>query len=316
MLFLVLIGLVACGKKEMKEEYGVTCMTKFAPAEVKDSHIKKVEASAYDDVNGKDIADIKESANKSVEPPPPLRNSVKFEAPKTIVQKKAIQKKIIKDGRLGLQVKDLQATKHQIDTLVKSLGGYYANENLKNSDNQSGYELTVRIPVGNFEKFVGSAETGNCKVLYKEISARDVTEEFLDLETRLASKRNALARYNEIMKKANAMKDIVEIEEAIRNLQEEIESSEGRLRYLNDCVNYSTLSMTISTEKDFAYKPAKRDSFWEKLKESVTEGWFGLVDFILELFGMWPYLFIIAPACIAILIWIKRRKVKKEKANN
>jgi len=293
-VFLLLISLVACGKKEMKEEYGVTCMTKFAPTEVKDEHIRKVE---------------------SVEPPPPLRNSVKFTAPDVtpVIQKKVILKKIIKDGRLGLQVKDLQAAKHQIDTLVKSLGGYYANENLKNGDGQSGYELTIRIPINNFEKFVGTAETGNCKVLYKEISARDVTEEFTDIETRLASKRNALSRYNDIMKKANAMKDIVAIEEAIRNLQEEIESSEGRLRYLNDCVNYSTLNLTISTEKDFSYKPQKRDSFWEKFKESIVEGWFGLVDFILDLFGLWPFLILILPVCFLIRRWIKRRKTRKQK---
>jgi hypothetical protein len=285
MLFLLLIGLVACGKKEMREEYGPTVMSKLAV--VQDCHIKRVEA---------------------VEPPPALKSSVRFEAPNPV-----IQKKIIKDGRMGLQVKDLQVAKHQIDTLLKSLGGYYANENLKNNDNQSGYELTIRIPEANFEKFVVSTETGSCKVLYKEISVRDVTEEFADLETRLASKRNALARYNEIMKKANVMKDIVEIEEAIRNLQEEIESSEGRLRYLNDCVNYSTLNLTISTEKDFAYKPAKRDNFWEKFKESVVEGWFGLVDFILGLFGLWPFLILIVPMYFLIHRWIKRRKTRKQK---
>lgn len=288
MLLLLLIVLVACGKREMKEEYCSTVMCKLAPvAELKDKDIKKVE---------------------SVEPPPSLRNSIKSNEPKPV-----IEKKIIKDGRLGLQVKDLQTAKLQIDTLVKNLGGYYANENLKNNDNESGYELTIRIPIINFEKFVGSAETSNCKVLYKEISARDVTEEFTDLETRLASKRNALARYNEIMKKANAMKDIVEIEEAIRNLQEEIESSEGRLRYLNDCVNYSTLNLTISTEKDFAYKPVKRDNFWEKFKESVVEGWFGLVDFTLGLFGVWPLLLLIVPGWLLIRRWVKRRRARKQK---
>jgi hypothetical protein len=310
-VFVVLISLVACGKKEMKEEYGATAMCKLAPAHVEDRSVV-----AYDDVNGKDCADIiVGEENKSVEPPPVLKNSVKFTAPiiSSVAQKKIIQKKIIKDGRLGLQVKNLQTAKHQIDTLVKSMGGYYAKENLKNSDNESGYELVVRIPINKFEKFVGTAENGNCKVLYKEISARDVTEEFEDLETRLASKRNALNRYNEIMKKANAMKDIVEIEEAIRNLQEEIESSEGRLRYLNDCVNYSTLYLSISTEKDFAYKPVKRDSFWEKFKESVVDGWFGLIDFILGLFGLWPFLLIIVPLWLLTRRWIIRRKARKQK---
>ena len=308
LLFLLLISLMACGKREVKVEYGPMCMTKLAPAHVKDEHI-----ASFEDVNGKDCADIKENENKSIAPPPALKSSVKFTAPYvTVVQKRVIQKKIIKDGRLGLQVKDLQTAKHQIDTLVKSLGGYYANENLKNNNNESGYELTIRIPIGNFEKFVGTAETGNGKVLYKEISARDVTEEFLDLETRLASKRNALDRYNEIIKKANVMKDIVQIEEAIRNLQEEIESSEGRLRYLNDCVSYSTLNLTISTEKDFAYKPVKRDNFWEKFKESVVEGWFGLVDFILALFGLWPFLLVIVPLWLIIRRWFKKRRARKQ----
>jgi len=289
MLFLLLIGLVACGKKEMRVEYGPTVMTKLLPARVQDSHIKKVE---------------------SVEPPPALKSSVRFEAPNPV-----IQKKIIKDGRMGLQVKDLQVAKQQIDTLLKSLGGYYANENLKNDNNESGYDLTIRIPEANFEKFVVSTETGSCKVLYKEISARDVTEEFADLETRLASKRNALARYNEIMKKANVMKDIVEIEEAIRNLQEEIESSEGRLRYLNDCVNYSTLSLTISTEKDFAYQPAKRDSFWEKFKESVVEGWFGLVDFTLGMFNLWPLWLAVVGLYFLIRRWIIRLRARRKQKN-
>lgn len=287
MLFLLLIALAACSKKEMREEYGATVMTKLAVAQ--DFHIKKAE---------------------SVEPPPALKSSVRFEAPNPV-----IQKKIIKDGRMGLQVKDLLVAKQQIDSLVKRLGGYYANENLKNDNNESGYDLTIRIPEANFEKFVSSTEIGSFKLLYKEISARDVTEEFADLETRLASKRNALARYNEIMKKANAMKDIVEIEEAIRNLQEEIESSEGRLRYLNDCVNYSTLNLTISTEKDFAYKPSKRDSFWEKFKESVVEGWFGLVDFILGMFNLWPLWLAVVGIYFLIRRWIKKLRARRKLKN-
>lgn len=289
MLFLLLIALAACGKKEMRVEYGPTVMTKLAPARVQDAHIKKVE---------------------SVEPPPALKSSVRFEA-----QNPVIQKKIIKDGRMGLQVKDLLVAKQQIDSLVKRLGGYYANENLKNDDNESGYYLTIRIPEVNFEKFVRSTESGSFKLVYKEISARDVTEEFADLETRLVSKRNALARYNEIMKKANAMKDIVEIEEAIRNLQEEIESSEGRLRYLNDCVNYSTLNLTISTEKDFAYKPAKRDSFREKFKESVVEGWFGLIDFILGMFNLWPFWLAVTGIFFLVRRWIKKLRIKRKQKN-
>ena len=304
-MILVLIVLLAigCSKREKNVYAEVTTFSKLEKAEMKSarSYDKKIDAV--------DRADIKSDAvveNKRYAPPSQNNELTKVAA-------EVIKKKIIKDGRLGLQVKSLQAAKKDIDSLVKAAGGYYANENLKNSDNESGYELTIRIPVVNFDKFVNSAESGNNKVLYKEISARDVTEEFVDLTTRLNSKRNALGRYMEIMKKANKVKDIVELEEAIRNLQEEIESSEGKLRYLNDCVNYSTLNLTISTEKDFTYRPAKRDSFIEKFKETVAEGWFGLIDFILGLFGLWPFLFLIVPLYFVIRRWIKKRKERKQK---
>jgi hypothetical protein len=70
--------------------------------------------------------------------------------------------------------------------------------------------------------------------------------------------------------------------------------------------------MTISTEKDFTFKPEKRDSFWEKLKESIAGGWYGLVDFILDFFGLWPYLIIILPVWFILRRGIKRYKLKRK----
>lgn len=294
------------GKKSHTEDLTVTTLSKLeAHPSLRSSSVSTGDVQSSE-TGTVDISDVKVNANEQ-------ENGFEKKSDKVIkVEPKVITKKIIKDGRLGLQVDNLQAAKQKIDSLVKAAGGYYANENLKNSDNQSGYELVIRIPVVNFEKFVGSAENGSSKVLYKEIQARDVTEEFVDLSTRINSKRNSLARYNEIMKKANTVKDIIQIEESIRVLQEEIESTEGRLRYLNDCVSYSTLNMTISTEKDFTFKPSKRDSFWEKLKESIADGWYGLVDFILEFFGLWPYLILIIPIVFFIRRRIKKWKMKKK----
>ena len=310
LLSLTLI-LLSCGQKKDKRSSNVDVMSfsklEATPA-IRSSAVSTADVKNNYEEQGKDIADVKQDVSAEV------NHENKVEPNKVVpdkVKPEVIKKKIIKDGRLGLQVENLQSAKQRIDSLVKSAGGYYANENLKNSDNQSGYELVIRIPVVNFERFVGSAEKGSSKVLYKEIQARDVTEEFVDLESRINSKRNSLARYNEIMKKANTVKDIIQIEESIRVLQEEIESTEGRLRYLNDCVNYSTLNMTISTQKDFTFKPAKRDSFWEKLKESVAEGWYGLVDFILDFFGLWPYLILIIP-----FVFFTRRLIKKWKRRN
>ena len=218
-----------------------------------------------------------------------------------------IKKKIIKDGRLSLRVPDLESTKVRIDTLIKIFGGYYANESFNNTDRQLSYDLRVRVPFANFELFISEIEKGDGDILFKEIDARDVTDQFIDLETRLDNKRNYLKRYNDLLIRANSVKDILEIEEKTRVLEEEIESTVGRLKYLNDLVDYSTLYLTISKQKPFKYTPAVRHRFSERLKQSLTGGWYGFVDFLLLIIKIWPLWVVIA----AIIFVLKKTRLTK-----
>lgn len=220
------------------------------------------------------------------------------------------KKKIIKDGRLGIRVTDFEGTKSRIDTLINHYGGYYASEKLNNSDWEISYDLKIRIPGSNFMRFISDAENGVGEILYKEIEARDVTDQFIDLETRLENKRSYLKRYNELLSKANSISEILEIEEKIRTIEEEIESTTGRLKYLSDLVDYSTLDLTISKQKQFRYSPSKRDKFTEKLKQSLSKGWFGFVDFFLFIINIWPFWIIIA---VAYYLWKKCKLKRKRK---
>ncbi len=217
------------------------------------------------------------------------------------------KKKIIKDGRMGLKVTDLEKTKTRIDTLVRNFGGYYANENFSNTDWESSYNLKIRLPFSNFEKFIAVIESGIGEVQYKGIDARDVTDQFIDLETRLENKRNYLARYNDLLKQAKSVKEILEIEEKIRVLEEEIDSVTGRLKYLSDLVDYSTLDLTITKRKEFKYNPADRDRFAERLKQSLSKGWFGFVDFTLFLIRIWPVWIIVI---LLIFAWKRYKKTR------
>lgn len=220
-----------------------------------------------------------------------------------------ISKKIIKDGRINIRVADLQKTKVRTDSLVKKHGGYYAGENFNNSDWESSFNLKIRIPFSNFEKFIAEVESGNGEILFKEIAARDVTDQFIDLETRLENKRSYLQRYNELLRQAKTIKEILEIEEKIRVLEEEIESTTGRLKYLGNLVDYSTLDLTLTKQKDFKYNPAPRDKFTERLKQSLSKGWFGFVDFLIFLIRLWPFLII-----LAVLFWFwKRYRIRRKK---
>jgi hypothetical protein len=226
----------------------------------------------------------------------------------------AVTRKIIKDGNMEIRVKELDEGKKSVDTLVKKFHGYYSNESFSNMDDAKIYTLSIRIPSDRFENFIAAIEAGAGEVVYKNISSRDVTEEYIDLETRLANKKNYLNRYGELLKKAVSVKDILDIQEKTRVIEEEIESAQGRLNYLNKQVDYSTLSLQISKKNDYNRYSSNKGSFIDRLKMSLVRGWFGFVSFILFIIKIWPFWLIVAGLYVGIRkLWIKR-KMKKMKS--
>ncbi|MGM0552114.1 MAG: DUF4349 domain-containing protein [Bacteroidota bacterium] len=217
-----------------------------------------------------------------------------------------VEKKVIKDGEVGLKVKNVYKAKVYIDTLVSQFGGYYASESLNNYDDEASWHLSIRIPSASFEKFVQVLSSGVGKMVDKEINTRDVTEQFIDLETRLANKRSYLKRYNELLQKARNVQDIIEIEEKIRKIEEEIESTVGRLNYLSNQVQYSSLELRLFTDNEGVIKTRDRNVLLI-VKQSLVSGWYGFVDFLFFLLRIWPLL-IFAPLLVYLYRKIRRKK--------
>lgn len=217
-------------------------------------------------------------------------------------------KKIIKEGNINLKTKNILAAKRQLDQTIKLCQSYYEKEELQNNDYSTVYSLRIRIPSDQFEKLVSAIENGEDEILEKNIRANDVTEEYVDLETRLNNKREYLKRYRELLLKANSVKDILEIEGSIRGLEEELESTEGRLKYLSDQVAYSTLEVNLTYNKEYTYKPAEKDPFGERIKKALSGGWNGFVDFVVVLFYIWPLILILSGILYGIRRWRKKRK--------
>ncbi|WP_052259413.1 DUF4349 domain-containing protein [Flavobacterium sp. KMS] len=219
------------------------------------------------------------------------------------------EKKIIKDGTVSVKTNDIAASKKNIDELIKKLNGYYEVEDLQNTDQSISYDLKIRVPADNFEKLISSIENGKDELTSKSIQARDVTEEFVDITTRLANKREYLKRYKELLSKASTVKDILAIEESIRVIEEEIESTEGRLKYLSDQVSFSTLNLNLYKEKEYIYKAREQDKFSERIKNSISEGWTSIVDFLLWLFSIWPFIILITGIVYIV------RKIRRKRKN-
>ncbi len=216
-------------------------------------------------------------------------------------------KKIVKEGRMGIRVGNIAQARENVTSLVSKYDGYYSNESYNDSHAQLSLNLVIRIPNQNYEAFISGLENAhNGKLLYKEIDAHDVTEEFLDIETRLANKRTYLARYRELVKRANTIKEVLEVEQQVRMLEEEIESAEGRLRYLGNQVSYSTLDLNLSEEVE--YVSGDKESAWSRFKDSVATGWTIVVEIFYIIVQIWPLILIGA----GLVIFFKRKNRRKK----
>lgn len=277
------------------------------------------EANAVDQVIVAEAVADEASAVKLMAPPPAsgkegeyrLETNAKPSAQQTIVDKQ----KIIKDGSITVKSLDIDASKKRIDNLLKKLDAYYENEDLQNSEQSISYTLKIRIPAANFEQLLTSIENGKDEITLKNIQARDVTEEYVDIETRLTTKREYLLRYKQILAKAATVKDILAIQENIRTLEEEIDSQQGRLKYLADQVAFSTLNINLYKDKEYIQQP--QSGFLTRTKVALNNGWQSIVDFVLWTLSVWPYLIIMLGSYFIVKRFVKiRRERRKLNENN
>ena len=260
-------------------------------------------------------------ANYSPEmaPPPPPKQEVPISAivsakeensePKVSApENNIIAKKIIKNGEIEIQVGDIKKAQNQTSEIVKQNNAYIQTERFNNTDVDERLLLTIRVPHKNFDGLINSFSNGIGSVLSKSISSDDVTEEYTDVSIKLGNKKIYLEKYRDMLRSAKTTKDMLEIQENIRELEDEIDIAEGRLRFIDDRVNYSTLNLVLYKEKVRSSTTSKI-GFGSRFGDSFTEGWNSFVAFFLGIISLWPF-FLLIP--FAILIWRKWRNRKKK----
>ncbi|MCA2004781.1 MAG: DUF4349 domain-containing protein [Ignavibacterium sp.] len=216
-------------------------------------------------------------------------------------QSVSVERKIIKEGSIRFETSSVIETQKEIRKIVAELGGYIGNENSNNYEGIIEYSLTARVPEDKFNTLIDKVSSLAEKVESKNINSSDVTEEFIDVEARIKTKKELEARYKEILKKANRVDEILNIEREMGNLRAEIESLEGRMNYLKNRISLSTLNIT------FYEKVSAPFGFFSKVKQALHNGWQALLWFIIILISLWPFLLLIL---IVLFIILKFRKKK------
>jgi len=223
---------------------------------------------------------------------------------KAVVEKINIdQRKLIKTGHLEFESDDMVKTRLKIGNAVLDCKGYISNEQSYSDLNRINNVLVIRVPSQNFDKLLAEVSAGVEKIDSKNIDVSDVTEEFLDIQARLKTKKELEARYLELLKKATKVGEILEIEREIGNLRADIESIEGRLKLMSDKIDYSTLNVTFY-KKTGGYKT----DFSEKFTNGFGNGIKALIWFFVGLVNIWPFILI-----TFVTIWLIRRHIRRKK---
>jgi hypothetical protein len=201
-----------------------------------------------------------------------------------------IEQKIVKTGNLRFETKDLEDTYNQVVKNTKAFGGTIQNDN-SGKDSETIYRnLIIRIPSQNFDAFIQNISKGVSYFDNKQISAEDVTAQYIDIDTRLKAKKALENRYLELLKKANKVSEMLEIEAQLSAIREEIEAKQGQLNYLKNQISLSTI--TIEFYKPIAQESGATVSYGTKIWNAIKSGFNSFSGFFILILSIWPFLLI------------------------
>jgi glucan-binding YG repeat protein len=219
---------------------------------------------------------------------------------------------VIYQADLQLRVKKFEQTLQNIEEQVAKYGGYISESNVsKDGVEQVSGQITVRIPQKNFQAFLRDAEGQAAEVLQRNITGTDVTEEYVDLESRLKSKRVVEERLTSFMKTAQKTEDLLKISADLAAVQEEIETIQGRMKYLENQTSLSTIHISLFENKVIVPNLEDEDlNTWDKTKKQFMNSTNMLLAAISWLFvfmvGNLPILVILALVAVSIYLFIKK----------
>ncbi|MCC5036108.1 DUF4349 domain-containing protein [Streptomyces sp. WAC 00631] len=175
---------------------------------------------------------------------------------------------VIRTATLTVRVKDVPSALDTARTAAENAGGYISDETTdRDSDGRERSRLVLRIPQ---EKYTDLLEelAGTGELLERKVDAQDVTDQVVDVESRVKSQRASVARVRELMDRADKLSDIVTLEGELSTRQSELEALLAQRASLEDRTAMATVTLRL-TETERAEKSEDELSF----PDALAGGW-------------------------------------------
>ncbi|MEV6941754.1 DUF4349 domain-containing protein [Streptomyces sp. NPDC051172] len=209
---------------------------------------------------------------------------------------------IIRTASLTVQVKDVPKALDEARTTTENAGGYVGDETT--SRDEKGRERTrvvLRVPVDQYDKVLADLQ-GAGKLLDRTAKAEDVTDQVVDVDSRIKSQRASVARVRELMDRATRLSDVVELEGELSNREADLEALLAQQASLKDRTSLATITLSLSQTP---VKAAAKDD-GPGFVDALAGGWGAFVTMLRWLavaFGaVLPFA---AVAALIALVWLR-----------
>ena len=221
--------------------------------------------------------------------------------------------KLIRTASLEMETLEFETTNQALNDLVEDMGGYMESSNVRNRS--SGYRYAsyvIRIPADRYEEFLNQAGS-LCHETWRSTSQEDISEMYYDTQGRLKTQQIKLERLQSLLAKAETMEDIITIESAISECEQQIDNYSGTLRHYDGKVDYATIDLSLSEVYKYSNTEEAPATFGDRLGNSFTSGWSNFVDALEDLavglaYG-WMWIVMLA-VVVVVAVKTARKKVK------
>jgi hypothetical protein len=182
----------------------------------------------------------------------------------------AFDRKIIRNADLTVEVEGPEDAQRRISSIAEANGGFVVtSESQQRGDAGMFVTITMRVPAAQFGGAVDAIRKIGGRILQDKVSGQDVTEEFIDLEARIRTKKALETQFLEIMKQTRSINEALEVQRQIAGVRTEIEQLEGRRRFLDNQSSLSTI--IVKLQPPTPIMPAGTNSFVSDLKRSLAD---------------------------------------------
>jgi uncharacterized coiled-coil protein SlyX len=158
-------------------------------------------------------------------------------------------RKIIKNAELTLQVQDTAAALDQVTAVATDYQGYIISSRVWSEGTYRLASVTLGVPADQFEQVLRRLRGLAVKVLNEQASGEDVTDQYVDLESRLRNLEATQSRIRAFLDQAVTVEEALEVNRQLSEIEGQIEEVKGKMNYLKERAAYSTITVYLEPER-------------------------------------------------------------------